>query len=266
MELHEARVRYEACPLCEAKDIAEAYVGDCRHHPLYKAELPSRMRWMRCGACRHVFIEGYYTPRALELLFSAVNPHQRPGWDLHGTRAVSSRMVEKVLRVLGKEGGGWLDVGFGNGALLGTAAEYGFEPVGLDLRVENVELMRLYGIEAHATEFTEHRPAEPLRVISMADVLEHMAFPKKALAHAHTILADDGVLFLSMPNADCFVWQRLDEVGENPYWGELEHFHNFGKGRLYALLREHGFEPASYGISERYYMCMGVIARKIQLR
>ena len=55
----------------------------------------------------------------------------------------------------------------------------------------------------------------------------------------------------------------LDRLEANPFWAELEHYHNFGKQRLYALLRENGFEPVDYGISERYYLCMEVIARKL---
>jgi hypothetical protein len=44
--------------------------------------------------------------------------------------------------------------------------------------------------------------------------------------------------------------------------GSIEHYHNFSRSRLYALLRETGFEPVRYGISERYRACMEVIARK----
>jgi tetratricopeptide (TPR) repeat protein len=258
----QARVAYTSCPLCRSPDLAPERVADCRNHPLYKPELPAEMRWLRCRACDHVFTAGYFSERALEVLFAHANPGQRPGWDVHGSRVLSSRIVEKVRAALGGVRGTWLDVGFGNGALLGTAAEYGYDVVGLDLRRENVEAMRRLGVEAHTTELTQYRPAAPLAVVSMADVLEHMAFPGPALTHTREILADDGVLFVSMPNSDCFAWKYQDREGTNPYWAELEHYHNFGRRRLHAFLAEHGFEPVSYGISERYYLCMEVIARK----
>jgi hypothetical protein len=35
----------------------------------------------------------------------------------------------------------------------------------------------------------------------------------------------------------------LDRQKANPYWAEIEHCHNFSRSRLYALLREMGFEP-----------------------
>src|SRR5262249_12297637 len=101
-------------------------------------------------------------------------------------------------------------------------------------------------------------------VISMADVLEHMPFPKVGLAAAHRLLQQSGVLFLAMPNMDSMVWKLLHTNGINPYWGEIEHYHNFTRTRLYALLRSHGFRPAEYGVSERYRVCMEVIAIKEQ--
>jgi SAM-dependent methyltransferase len=171
-------------------------------------------------------------------------------------------MVEIVCDQLSSPRGRWLDVGFGNGALLTTAAEFGFHVVGLDLREGHVRLMRQFGYEAQAVEFESYRPNDPFDVISMADVLEHMPFPKPALRHAWALLREGGILFLSMPNSDSFLWTLLTRQGMNPYWGEIEHYHNFGRERLYALLAECGFEPVRYGVSVRYRACMEVLARK----
>lgn len=174
------------------------------------------------------------------------------------SRAMAARMVEKVIRH-SKIAEGW----FGSSNVLGAAEEYGFSVVGLDLRPQAVDLMRQYGIEAHVMELETYRPELPPQVISMADVLEHMPFAIPELEATHNLLAQEGLLFLSMPNSDCYAWRMLDRLEGNPFWGELEHYHNFGKQRLYALLRQQGFEPIDYGINERYYMCMEVIARKL---
>ena len=244
-------------------EIAEHKSASCAHHPLYRPSLPPIIRWMRCLHCGHVFTDGYWSVAALAEIFSVANSHQLPGSNPHGSRAMAARMVEKVLRHSKAAGGRWLDVGFGNGALLGAAEEYGFSVVGLDLRSQAVDLMRADKIEAHAIELEAYRPETPLQVISMADVLEHMPFPISAVQKAHTLLAPEGLLFVSMPNSDCYTWRMLDRVDGNPYWGELEHYHNFGRQRLSSLLRQYGFEPIDYGISERYYMCMEVIASKV---
>jgi protein O-GlcNAc transferase len=64
-----------------------------------------------------------------------------------------------------------------------------------------------------------------------------------------------------MPNMEN-VWRLLHANKVNPYWEEIEHYHNFSRKRLYALLQEHGFAPVEYHVSERYRVCMEVIAVK----
>jgi SAM-dependent methyltransferase len=255
-----ARILYEGCPLCAVQVIEHYADGDCSGHALYKPALPAVIRWMRCKSCGHVFTEGYYTDEALAVLFSDTHDYQTPGWEVENWRIMSARMVEQVEAARSYRQGRWLDVGFGNGALMTTADEFGWHAVGLDLRQGSVDLMRQEGFEAHAVDIADFSPKEPFDVISMADVMEHMPFPKPALRQARRILKPDGLLFLSMPNMDAYAWSETERIGNNPYWGELEHYHNFGRRRLYSLLEECGFAPLRYTISERYRICMQVLA------
>jgi 2-polyprenyl-3-methyl-5-hydroxy-6-metoxy-1,4-benzoquinol methylase len=216
------------------------------------------MQWKQCRDCLHIFTDGYYTDEACNIIFGKTNESQKVGGKIEANRFVSSKMVEKVLPYASD--GIWLDVGFGNGALLFTAQEYGFTPVGLDLRSENVNIMNSLGIEAHCKNIEDVSLPETCAVISMADVLEHVPYPKTVLSAARKLLKDGGVLLISMPNTENILWKILSDQNANPYWGELEHYHNFSRTRLYALLNEHGFNPVRYGISERYRVCMEVIA------
>lgn len=255
------RILFGKCPLCDCKALTDFTSSDCSNHPLYQKELSSFIKWKQCTSCTHIFTEGYYTDKICKLIYSKTNENQQVGFDIERQRIVSSRIIEKVLPYVAE--GNWLDVGFGNGALLFTAYEYGFTPIGLDIRADNVEIMSSLGIEAYCEDIAKVSLSSKCSVISMADVLEHIPYPKNALQAAHGLLADEGFLFISMPNIDSIVWQVLDQNNANPYWGEIEHYHNFGRSRLYSLLREFNFEPVRYGISERYRAYMEVIARKI---
>jgi len=167
-------------------------------------------------------------------------------------------MIARVARHISS--GEWLDVGFGNGSLIFVADEFGYTASGIDLRHESVAALQHFGFEAYCTSVEQlDRPGQ-YSVVSMADVLEHMPFPKKGLDAAHRLLRPGGALLVSMPNMDSTLWRALDAQNTNPYWGEIEHYHNFGRSRLYALLQEHGFTPAEYGVSERYRACMEVVA------
>ena len=135
-----ARIPYRCCPLCEGTSTPPFARGDCAHHP------PPP------------------TPRSASDMTSRANAGSRREWSSAVARHVAS--------------GSWLDVGFGNGSLLFTAEEWGFTPVGIDLRPANVAALRALGFEAHCRDIaTFDRPGR-FRVISMADVLRAHALPQ----------------------------------------------------------------------------------------
>jgi protein O-GlcNAc transferase len=256
----EERVPYKQCPLCASQAMAILHVGDCSKHALYKKALSPRIVWKQCGQCSHVFTEGYFTPQACEIIFSNTKENQKVGGAIEQNRLVSALMIDKVLPYASE--GIWLDVGFGNGSLLFTAQEYGFKPVGVDLRSDNVAILKSLGIEAHCSDLADLNLHGQCAVISMADVLEHMPFPRKGLEATQALLKTGGALLISMPNSENMVWRIMNEQKANPYWGEIEHYHNFSRTTLYRLLEDHGLKPVRYGISERYRACMEVIAIK----
>jgi protein O-GlcNAc transferase len=257
-----ARHPYETCPLCGSNDFSPFRRGNCVRHQLYRSILPPFMTWCRCAACGHVFTDGYFTDEARAVLFGRTHSTQQVGHDIEGQRHISSRIVERVAGFAPSEGA-WLDVGFGNGSLLFTAEEWGYTPVGVDLREASVAALANLEIESHCIDLARLDHGGRYSVVSMADVLEHMPFPKDGLAAAHRLLGKGGVLFLSMPNSDSRPWKLLSARNANPYWAEIEHYHNFGRARLYRLLEECGFKPENFAISQRYRLCMEVISKRL---
>jgi len=260
--LDSARVDYELCPLCESSDFAQVGELSCTAHPLYRPELGDTMRWMGCSNCEHLFTSGWFGPDAEAALFAQGLAHQTPGAQsieaLERGRQIAAKIVTTVAQVRGTLDGRWLDVGIGNGALLTTAEEFGYVVTGLDRRAACVEHMRARGYAVFHQALEEHEPRAPYDVISMCDMLEHVPFPRRTLARAKEMLSPDGVVFLSMPNRQSYLWRTLDEHAQNPYWQELEHYHNFSRDGLYALCVTEGLTPCWYGVSERYRACMEV--------
>jgi SAM-dependent methyltransferase len=254
------RIPYRACPLCDGATTKNVKTANCSGHPLYKPQINPFIAWVRCDACGHVFTDGYYTPEALAVIFSSTHDNQQVGSDMERQRVVSAKIVERISNW--KSSGEWLDIGFGNGSLLFTADEFGFKPVGIDLRRENVKALERFGIEAHCVDVTEFRAPSRFSVISLADVLEHMPFPRKTLSAVVRLLKDDGLLFLSTPDMDSALWRELDQFRRNPYWGEIEHYHNFGRKRLGSLLSGFSFDVVDYAVSERYLAGMELIAKR----
>jgi len=195
-------------------------------------------------------------------VLAATPDGQQPGDDVERQRALWAEVVDRVTARTGAAPGRWLDVGFGNASLIFTAAEWGYRPLGIDLRPSSVARLQALGYEARCCDVLELKEQAAFQVVSLADVIEHLAFPRPALEHAATLLEPRGLLFVSTPNMDTAVWRALDAQQANPYWGELEHYHCFSRARTYALLQECGFEPLHYAVSPRYRSGMDVIARK----
>jgi len=261
--MSDCRIAYDACPLCDSKDVRQLGVGSCAQHPLFIEEISKEIFWMRCHDCDHAFTSGYFTDDVFNKLLKNAHPEQLPGTPTLNERAIAAKIVEDVCLARNKWSGSWLDVGIGNGSLLATADEFGFDAFGIDVREKSVTRMHELHYDALCVGFMDLTGAGTFDVISMADVLEHMPFPRLALQKASELLREGGTLFLSMPNAESLAWRMMTATHQNPYWGEIEHYHNFGRSRLYELLDDFGFEPVRYNVSQRYVACMEVIARKI---
>lgn len=231
------------------------------------------MKWMGCRKCGHIHTDGFFSGEAADFLF-AVGQGMQQVHVSEQERWIASMLIDRVAaprEPFSDPAPTWLDVGFGSGALVMTAEEYGYDTVGLDLRDANVNELIDLGCDARKEtieDFTAFmcpngaEPARPYNVISMLDSLEHMPFPGAALASAHKLLRFDGALIVSCPNMDTAVWRAMDSANANPYWVEIEHYHNFTRKRLAALLEDHGFSPVSYHVSPRYKSCMEIIAMK----
>ena len=72
------------------------------------------------------------------------------------------------------------------------------------------------------------------------------------------------------PLEPSMIWMKCEDCedflntrNDNPYWAEIEHYHNFTRESLYSVLRQTGFRPIRYAVSERYRCCMEVLARAV---
>ena len=254
----EARIPYNNCPLCKSSNITESVVGDCSKHQLYHPKIPPLMQWMNCENCHHQFINAYLTDEAADLVFTNTPDYLEFGVNIEQNRAISAKIIEKILPY--KSSGTWLDVGFGNGSLLFTADEYGFEPIGVDLRKENVKKLKDLGFQAYCDLVQNIEFEKSISVVSMMDVVEHIPYPKEVLVSLHAKMEKDGCLLISMPNSENLIWKTLTLQNINPFFNSIEHCHNFSRSRLFSFLEECGFKAIRYGISERYRCCMEVVA------
>ena len=184
-----------------------------------------------------------------------------PGHEAEARRVGSARIVGMSRGISRAEIGSTLEFADG-GSLLFTAQEWGFHAVGADRHSGRAEALKNFGYESHCAPIEALDFPGRFSVVSLVGRLERVAFPRTTLDAAHRMLKPGGVLFVSTPNMATIVWRLRDVGGHNPAWGDIEHYHNFTRDRLYALLQTHGFKPAAYAVGEPGHSVMEVIAVK----
>ena len=158
------------------------------------------------------------------------------------TVAVKSR-AKKILGLTGSKKSSLriLDIGCGRGLLMNAFRELGHDVVGLErsdspfIDQPNVICGELGDIDMSAGCFD---------LILIWHVLEHLEEPANTLKQAKALLADDGSLFIAVPNFGS--WQsRL--FGAN--WFHLDiprHLFHFSEGSIRKMLVESGFKLKHY--------------------
>jgi len=234
---HRALV-YVACPRCDAdRPTRLAHEGP--------------LGIVRCGRCRLLYV----TPRFAE-----------PQAHYHGTREDVLRKYGAVLRgeaahnrdpnyeqELGvlrrlKPTGRLLDVGTHCGFFLRKARGMAWQLVGVEPSPIGAELAReFYGLDVRNALLQDAGlPDGYADIVTLVDVFEHVADPRDLLPEVRRVLADDGLLFIKVPNGryNLFKYRlickamRLREV---EIFDAKEHVVHYEIETLRATLREHGF-------------------------
>jgi SAM-dependent methyltransferase len=113
--------------------------------------------------------------------------------------------------------GGWrtiLDVGCGDGLLFDHLSAFG-EPWGVEVDPSLVPPDSPHRSRIHIGPFDHtFRAAEPVGLVLLLDVLEHLTEPVAALRHAGHLLAPQGKVLITVP-AFQFLWTRHDELNQH---------------------------------------------------
>lgn len=141
-----------------------------------------------------------------------------------------------------KPNGKLLDLGCGRGYFLATAREHGFAVTGMDVSARALKYaQRSFGVEVTAKTLDElQEGSQKFDVITLWHVLEHFADPVGTLKKIKTLLQENGVCLVEVPNLRSlkFMLSRSKwEGGNHPRY----HRTFFSSTTLQQMLRKSGF-------------------------
>ena len=160
----------------------------------------------------------------------------------------------KKLKKL-KNSGKLLDVGSNMGFFLRKAQEFGFNPEGVEPSPSLSQIAtEQWGLKIH-NSFLEDAdlPSNNYDIITLIDVFEHVTNPKKLLATCHSLLKDDGIAAIKVPNGDYNYFKmqlvRLTGKGKNmDIWDCCEHVAFYTPKTFRRMVESCGFTIKTYFI------------------
>lgn len=137
-----------------------------------------------------------------------------------------------------------LDIGCASGNQLHCFKKEGYaDLLGIDPAPECKAIAKnLYGVKVVTTPLSGYTPNKKFNVILFGSVLEHLYDVHGSISQAHSLLKDDGLIFVSVPDVDHF-----GVIGKEPFLEfSLEHINYFTRNSLMNIFGEIGFEIVSF--------------------
>lgn len=176
------------CGLCGSTQIS-------RWHEDYRG-----IQIFRCKNCEVQFMNPQYSSSYLKRYYADYLSHvggEKPG--MLQEQRYNLSIIEKYSN--GKKGS-FLDIGCGHGYLLKIAKEHGWRVAGYDLdeQIAHIASERV-GVPIYHGDFSRiDWKEQQFNAISLCQVLEHVKEPRRYLEVVHSLLRNEGILFMSMPN------------------------------------------------------------------
>lgn len=180
-----------------------------------------------CDACGHAQQDYFYPP---DELFSTYAYQS-------GTSGTLIRYFEWLASVIGKgapKGASLLEIASNDGSFLKCFAGSGIDVVGVEPAGNLVEVSRAAGVRTIHGFWPEAAPAEPVSRIVAMNVLAHGPDPLGFLSGVRRALADDGIAYIQVSQADMFRNFEFDTLYH-------EHYSFFCPASLRALAERAGF-------------------------
>ncbi len=133
-----------------------------------------------------------------------------------------------------------LDIGCSTGALLSILKSFGYSNLlGIDPSASCVKTVKkLYNIEAIANTISDFHYDEKFDVVILSAVLEHLVDFSSSMHKIRSLLKDQGLLFIEVPDAE-----RFDSYIFTPFQQfSFEHINYFSQYSVKNLLSNYSFE------------------------
>jgi len=226
---------------------------------------------VRCAQCGFIYTNPRPTPETLAYIYSKAHYETKGA---SGTYCLEGDVTEGQfkhgLEIIAqyKSGGRLLDVGCGAGFFLEQAMHKGvWQCFGVDLSAYASALARQRaGCPVHTgTLETAGFLSLWFDVITLWCLLEHVPDPKAVLRESRTLLKEDGILLVAVPNVNYLLLRNRAAkfMGKSSSLHPEEHLSHFSQRTLHEMLTQEGFEVVTERVM-RPFLIGGILSTLVK--
>lgn len=203
------------------------------------------LKTIDCPTCRLTHLDPLPSEETLDDLAQRMHSELRPSYhkdkdeDMPWHRSVWSHLLKRIAKAAPERS--LMDVGSGLGHFVREAQLKDWKAYGLDPCADAVRLSKQQGVETIQGTIEGLEEGRQFGAITMFNVLEHLLSPQVALRKCHSLLVDDGVLYVSVPNDYNWMQKRLEQK-HGPWWVSPLHVSYFNDASLRRLAEASGFD------------------------
>jgi 2-polyprenyl-3-methyl-5-hydroxy-6-metoxy-1,4-benzoquinol methylase len=234
-------IHYTECPVCKSSSVRPDF--SAKDHTVSQAMFAV---W-HCNECSAGFTQDVPDQEAIGVYYASENyishSDTQKGFINKLYHLIRKRTLLSKMRMMRsqtlKATGYILDVGCGTGAFLHTMQEAGWKTTGLEPdATARTKAKQLYNIETLPSNELFKLPAATYDAITAWHVLEHVHQLHEYIAQLKKLLADNGRLFIAVPN-----YTSYDATKYKENWAAYDvprHLYHFSPKSMNTLMSMHG--------------------------
>ncbi len=240
--------RRENCPLCGSTDIANKYRIE-RFELKFNTDI--------CNSCGFIFTNPLFDDDIVRSFYSEDYYTGKADYSYIDERSIkkfSAYVWDSRIRVIHKyiKSGNFLDVGCSFGGFLESASRF-YTPYGIEMsEFSSAHANNTFGDNIHCGTLSDHPFSEKsFSVITMIELIEHLADPEQAIRECFRLLKDGGLLLIQTANMD---GKQAVDLGADYEYFMPGHLSYFSKKNLTMLMKNCGFskvkvfQPVEFGL------------------
>lgn len=278
-------LRRSKCPVCGSERFVSLYCRSYNDPKMrqymdlayqgnveYRHLVGVKYEVTKCTNCGLVFQPNVLNDLGSQRLYDVwIDPHLAKLWhrqSMHRASFVFSQRLSFIANYCGTTDVTLVDYGAGFGQFCLMAKGFGFDVVAVEFSEDRLEYLRQLGINSVLPKDLKEKW---YKFVNINHVLEHVADPAQILKSVRSILLDDGVLFVAVPNCKGLE-KRLAKVDKCPMEqfvdalrqvSALQHINCFTYSTLHLLCNKVGFDVLNTPLSYTSYTGSGTSIKEV---